>query len=217
MLSPLRRAATNVLRVAARPPIRSLATAPNDAGAAINDTAAAAASAASHVGDTRSSQSRLMALAALQAKEETHQVMLIPPEEDPLLRFLTNMIMRHGERKKAARTVARTLLHLHTMTRARPLEIVREAILTASPAVKIMTQKHGAKIMYKPIALSEKQRAHFGIKWLLDSAKARPEHTLEERLAREMIDILQATSKEDSEVLKKKLEVHGLAMRNRYV
>jgi small subunit ribosomal protein S7 len=164
---------------------------------------------------TQSSFSFASAAKPAGAAEQTQQVMLIPPEEDPLLRYLTNMIMRKGERKKAARIVSRTLLHIHAMTRAPPLPILREAILTASPAVKVRSQLHGTKQMFKPIALDEKQRTHYGVKWLLTSSATRPERTLEQRLAREMIDILQVTDPKENAALKKKVELHTLAMRHR--
>ncbi|KAJ7178863.1 ribosomal protein S7 domain-containing protein [Mycena crocata] len=117
----------------------------------------------------------------------------VPPPEDPLLSFLTSMIMTHGERAKARRAVANTLLYIYTCTRAPPLPILREAILLASPAIKTRTESHGSKTLVIPIAISERQRTHMGIKWLLDAAKKRPGNKLADRLAREMIDVVQRT------------------------
>ena len=74
---------------------------------------------------------------------------------------------------------------------------------------------HGSRLMYKPIALGEKQRTHCAIKWILESCQTRPEYRLEERLAREIIDILQCPDPKENGALKKKLEVYTLAMRNR--
>ncbi|KAJ7477033.1 ribosomal protein S7 domain-containing protein [Mycena galericulata] len=146
----------------------------------------------------------------------------VPPPEDPLLSFLASMIMNHGERAKARRKVARTLLHIFTFTRAPPLPILREAVLLASPAVKVKSQTHGAKVVHTPFALSEKQRTRYGIFWLLEASKSRPGRTLEERLAREMVDVLQRTHaardiKEPkfSGALDQKEKVHKFATVNR--
>ncbi|KAJ7760372.1 ribosomal protein S7 domain-containing protein [Mycena metata] len=117
----------------------------------------------------------------------------VPPAEDPLLHFLASMIMTHGERAKARRVVSKTLLHIFTLTRAPPLPILRQAVLLASPAVKTQSQTHGAKTVFTPVALSEKQRTHYGILWLLAACRSRTGRRLEERLAREMIDIVQRT------------------------
>ncbi|KAI0043497.1 ribosomal protein S7 [Auriscalpium vulgare] len=136
----------------------------------------------------------------------------IPPVEDPLLQYLANKIQKHGKRKQAARIVSRTLLWLHTLTRAPPLPIVREAIFAASPAVRSLNHRHGAKTVARPIALGEKQRTRYAVDWILKTVKEKKNgQTLEERLARELIAVLNG----DSGVLKKKEEAHRFAMVNR--
>jgi len=135
----------------------------------------------------------------------------IPPAEDPLLHYLTSSIMKHGRRSKAARTTSRTLLHLHSFTRSEPLPLLREAILAASPAVKCLTHRHGAKNVHKPVALGEKQKTRFAVQWILEASDSKPGKTLEERLAREIIAVLEGNSK----ALAKKMELHRLAMVNR--
>jgi small subunit ribosomal protein S7 len=140
-------------------------------------------------------------------------VLDIPPAEDPLLQFMTKTIMRHGKRKRASRTISRMLLWVHSLTRAPPLEIVREAILLSAPAVRTMSHTHGGKIVSRPIALSEKQRTRYAVKWILKACDNRPGQTLEERLAREVIATVQGTSS----VLVEKERAHTFAMVNRYV
>jgi len=135
----------------------------------------------------------------------------IPPEEDPLLRLLTNMIQTNGNRQKAARITSRTLLHLHAFTRAPPLPILRQAIHAAAPAVKCSTTRLGPKTLIRPNALGEKQRVHIAIDWILKASSTKSGQTLEERLAREMIAVI----KGDSEALKKKELMHKEAFANR--
>ncbi|KAJ7484593.1 ribosomal protein S7 domain-containing protein [Mycena latifolia] len=149
----------------------------------------------------------------------------VPPPEDPVLQLLTSLLMHHGERAKARRIVSKTLLYIYTYTRAPPLPILREAILLASPAVRTISHTHGTKTVMIPFALSEKQRTRAGIMWLLEAAKARPGQRIAERLAREMIDVVQriaAVRGQPTEnapkfpgTLGKKGEVHTLAMVNR--
>ena len=146
------------------------------------------------------------------SKSKLPPMLNIPPAEDPLLHYLTSSIMRHGGRSKAARITSRTLLHLHSFTRSEPLPLLREAILAASPAVKCLTHRHGAKNVHKPVALGEKQKTKFAVRWILEASDSKPGKTLEERLAREVVAVLEGTSK----ALAKKMELHRLAMVNRY-
>lgn len=137
----------------------------------------------------------------------------VPPKDDPLLHFLTTSIMSHGNRANAAKITSQTLLHIHTLTRAPPMPILRHAILLASPAVKATSATVRGKMVPRPKALSERQRTKLGIKWILEATKRQPGRTLQERLAKELISILQG----NSDTLKKKSEVHRFAMVNRCV
>jgi len=146
----------------------------------------------------------------------TPHFMNIPPAEDPLLRLFTSCIMQDGERQKAEKTTSQVLLHLHAYTRQPPLELFRQALFNAAPAVRCMNQRRGPKAIVKPIPLSEKQRMRRAIAWIWDVVNVRSKsattgRTLAERTAREMIKILNG----DSGVLKKKEQVHNMALANR--
>ncbi|PFH53540.1 hypothetical protein AMATHDRAFT_1194 [Amanita thiersii Skay4041] len=135
----------------------------------------------------------------------------IPPSDDPLLHYLTSCIMRRGRRARASRTTSKVLLYLHTLTRAPPLPIFRKAIEMASPAVRVVNNKTGAKVIPTPLPLSEKQRTRYAVEWILAASDSKPGITLEERLARELIAVV----KGKSSALDKKEAVHRTAMVNR--
>ncbi|KAG6812830.1 hypothetical protein H0H92_016099 [Tricholoma furcatifolium] len=138
-------------------------------------------------------------------------LMNIPPAEDPLLHYVTSLLTWRGHRARAARTVSNTLLHIHAFTRAPPLPILRKAILSASPAVRTLMHRQGGKTVAKPIALSEKQRTRYAVTEILKAANSRPEMKIEERLAKELIAIVEGNSK----VLETKKKIHEFAMVNR--
>jgi small subunit ribosomal protein S7 len=119
--------------------------------------------------------------------------------------------MNNGQRARASRQASRVLLHLHAFTRAPALPILRDAIYAAAPAVRTIGTRRGAKQIYRPVALGEKQRAWYALTWIMEASVNRNGQTVEERIARELIAILQG----ESPVLKKKEEVHKFAMVNR--
>lgn len=137
----------------------------------------------------------------------------IPPAEDPLLGYITAALIRDGKLAQAQRTTANTLTWIHALTRAEPLPIFRHAILQVAPAVRTKVRRHGSKTIVKPVALGEKQRVKFAVQWLLEASKSKTGRTAEERLARELVAVIQG----NSSALKKKEEVHTLAMVNRLV
>jgi len=138
-------------------------------------------------------------------------LMIIPPAQDPILHYLTSKITHSGKRTKAARRVSRVLMHIHGYTRAQPLPILHQAVLAASPAVRVVMHKRGAKSIARPMALNEKQRTRFGVEWILQASQKKAGKSLDVRLAKEIVAVVQGTS----DALKKKEEVHRFAMLNR--
>ncbi|KAG6820536.1 hypothetical protein H0H93_015707 [Arthromyces matolae] len=139
-------------------------------------------------------------------------LMSIPPAEDPLLHYLTSHLMRHGHRARASKIVSNILLYIHTFTRASPLPILREAILLAAPAVRNLNHRQGGKTIVKPTALAEKKRMWFAVENILESSRGRPGRKVEERVAREMIALLQGVK---TSALEKKEKLHQAATINR--
>ncbi|KAH6919303.1 ribosomal protein S7 domain-containing protein [Coprinopsis sp. MPI-PUGE-AT-0042] len=148
------------------------------------------------------------AAAATVAAPGSHTFYEIPPEKDPMLQFLTTMVMKHGRHSRAQKIVSEMLLHIHTLTRAPPLPIVHSAILKASPAVRVKSTKVGARSIVRPVALSERQRTRQGIEWIIEASHNKPGMEMQKRLAKEMIAVVRG----DSAALSKKEQVHKGAM-----
>jgi small subunit ribosomal protein S7 len=155
----------------------------------------------------------------------------LPPEKHPILQLIATYIMSKKVRKKpkainepynkpfggkyakAAKLTSQMLLFIQSSTRSPPMPIVQQAVLDASPAVKCLRQKRGAKVIAIPKALNERQRIGKGIEWILEACRYRPGVTFPERLAQEILGVLQG----DSQALRKKAEQHEFATVNRFV
>ena len=150
--------------------------------------------------------------AAAAAARDRNAIPLIPPRNDPLLEYIANHIMRSGHKHRAQRIVANTLAEIHRMTGANPLPILRFAITKASPSVRVSSMKRGAKTRLVPVPLADKQRTFYAVKWILKQSDKRGEQQLAQRLAKEIIAIIDGSSR----VLNQKAEVHKVALANRY-
>ena len=150
--------------------------------------------------------------AAAAGARDRNVIPLIPPRNDPLLEYIANHIMRSGHKHRAQRIVANTLAEIHRLTGASPLPILRSAIFKASPSVRVASMKRGAKTRLVPVPLADKQRTFYAVKWVLKQSDHRGEQKLEQRLAKEIIAIIEGSSR----VLNQKAEVHKVASANRY-
>ncbi|KAL1739407.1 ribosomal protein S7 domain-containing protein [Schizophyllum fasciatum] len=141
-------------------------------------------------------------------------LMNIPPAQDPLLHLFASTILSHGHRARASRTVSRAMLHLHAMTRAPALPLLRRAVDLAAPACKLVSDRllRGTKVVMRPRPLNERQRTKQAIKWIVeDSLKTTPGRHFDQRLAKAIIKVING----DSSALEKKRLQHEAAMNNR--
>jgi small subunit ribosomal protein S7 len=144
------------------------------------------------------------------------KILSIPPPEDPLLQLVVSLLQDGGKRHQASKQVTTALQHIHAMTRAPPLPILREAVLKASPAIRCKTIKWSTKRIIIPIPLSERQRTRTGVKWLLEASKRGMGKTFEERFAREIISVFNSVEGQPTGGgMKLKHSVHQEALVNR--
>jgi len=137
--------------------------------------------------------------------------LFVPPPADPLLTLLASVVMRHGEKHKAVRLITDTLSYLHTITLCSPLPILREAIDLVAPSVKVVTLRKPSKNVLSPRPLTERQRTKQAFRWILTASEKRPDRSVSERLAKEVVNIIRG----ESDALKRKEEVHRQAAVNR--
>lgn len=131
--------------------------------------------------------------------------------EDPVISQAVNIIMRHGKKATARRFLADAMVEIRRQTHNDPYLITKAAIEKASPLVSHMSYKKGSKVTLIPKALSERQRRHKGIRWILDASDKRSGKNFSIRLANEILAVING----DSAALKKKEQLHKLALANR--
>lgn len=158
--------------------------------------------------------SALIGMMVPKTTKEKHAVYSLPPLEDPALRLLSSLIMKHGKRANADRRVSRMLLQIGSMGRAPPLELFRAAMTRVKPLCRVMNHKSPAgKLIPKPVALNDKQSTHQGIKWLLEASEKKEGIHVEDRLSKEIFAVLRG----ESNAITQKADIHKYAMINRYV
>jgi len=160
------------------------------------------------------SQTRTFASTSQPTPQPTYQIprgINVGPVTDPLLTYFSSHIMRDGHRHQATRVVANTLNTIHSLTRSAPLPIFRAAIERASPEIKVVSEKRRNKNVMTPRPLGPKQRTGQAIRWIIQMSEKRKNVKLEQRLAREILAIIEG----NSEVLKLQEQQHSLALANR--
>ncbi|EIM22334.1 ribosomal protein S7 [Wallemia mellicola CBS 633.66] len=143
----------------------------------------------------------------------SHNPSAIPPSSDPLLGYLTNLIMKDGKKARAQSHLKKTLTEIKTLTAntTEPVSLVRNAITMAAPSFRLSSSKKNNKVLHTPLALTERQRIRLAFQALIKASDKRNEKFLHQRLAREVLAILE----QQSDVLKRKEEIHKAGAINR--
>jgi small subunit ribosomal protein S7 len=126
-------------------------------------------------------------------------------------RFI-NCIMRRGKKSTAERTFYGAFDMIGERVKdAEPLEVFLRALENLKPVLEVKSRRVGGANYQVPIEVRPERRASLAIRWLIESSRSRPEKTMRERLAFELIDAYNNTGI----AIKKKEETHRMAEANR--
>ena len=63
-----------------------------------------------------------------------------------------------------------------------------EALDNVKPAVEVRSRRVGGATYQVPVEVRTERRQALAIRWLIDAARKRGEHTMEDRLSNELLD-----------------------------
>src|SRR5690606_13826976 len=92
-----------------------------------------------------------------------------------------------------------------------PLEVFEKAIKNVSPVVEVKPRRVGGATYQVPVEVRPERRTALAIRWIVESARARGEYTMRERLAAELMDAANGVGAS----VKKKDDTHRMAEANR--
>jgi small subunit ribosomal protein S7 len=138
----------------------------------------------------------------------------IPPDPvygDVLVAKLINKVMRDGKKSKAEKIVYTAFEVVKKKTGEDPLKVFHKAVENVKPVMEVRPRRVGGATYQVPMEVNERRQIHLALKWIVESARARSERGMINKLANELID----ASKERGGAFKKKEEVHRMAEANR--
>jgi len=96
-------------------------------------------------------------------------------------------------------------------TKTNPLEVLRTALEKVTPEVEVKSKRVGGSTYQVPLEVSPKRGISLAIRWLITSAKNRPEHGMITKLTNEIIE----ASNGQGAAIRKKDEIHRMAEANK--
>jgi small subunit ribosomal protein S7 len=91
------------------------------------------------------------------------------------------------------------------------LKLFKKALENVKPLLEVKSRRVGGATYQVPVEVKPARRQSLASRWLIDAARARPEHSMAERLAAE---VLEASNGRGS-AMKKREDVHKMADANK--
>ncbi|HVK92504.1 MAG TPA: 30S ribosomal protein S7 [Mycoplana sp.] len=130
---------------------------------------------------------------------------------DKVVTKFMNNLMHAGKKSVAEGIVYGAFERVESRLRRAPVEVFHEALDNVKPSLEVRSRRVGGATYQVPVEVRPERREALAIRWLIKASRARNEHTMEERLAGELLD---AANMRGSAV-KKREDTHKMADANK--
>ncbi|OGV97338.1 MAG: 30S ribosomal protein S7 [Nitrospinae bacterium RIFCSPLOWO2_02_FULL_39_110] len=131
--------------------------------------------------------------------------------DDPVIAKMINIIMREGKKSQAESIVYNALELIKKKVKDEPLKVFKKAIDNVKPLLEVKPKRVGGATYQVPVEVRQERKIALSIRWIVSSARARGEKTMQERLAAEILDAFNKTGT----AIKKREDTHKMAEANR--
>jgi small subunit ribosomal protein S7 len=119
---------------------------------------------------------------------EKREVLPDPKYGDQVVAKFINCVMREGKKSVAEKIVYGAFERVSKRTGKDPLEIFHHALENVKPALEVRSRRVGGATYQVPVEVRPERRQALAIRWIIQTAQARSEKTMIERLAGELLD-----------------------------
>ena len=138
-------------------------------------------------------------------------VLADPIYNNKVVTKLINNIMLDGKKGVAQKIVYGAFERIAEESGKDALEVFEEAMNNVMPTLEVKARRIGGATYQVPIEVRPDRRQALALRWLTTYSRARSEKTMEERLAKELLDAANNTGAS----VKKKEDMHKMAEANK--
>ena len=134
-----------------------------------------------------------------------------PIYNSKLVTKLINKLMLDGKRGTAQRILYSSFDIIKEKSGRDAMEVFEEALNNIMPVLEVRARRVGGSNYQVPVEVRPERRTTLGLRWLVTIARLRGEHTMQDRLAKEILDAANNTGA----AVKKREDTHRMAEANR--
>lgn len=134
-----------------------------------------------------------------------------PIYNSKLVARLINRLMVDGKRGKASTILYTAFDKVKEETGNDPVEVFEQALENIMPVLEVKARRVGGSNYQVPVEVRPARRTTLSLRWLVNYARLRGEYTMEDRLAKEIMDAANNTGAS----VRRREEVHRMAEANK--
>ena len=139
------------------------------------------------------------------------EVLPDPKYHDLMVTRLVNKIMDRGKKSVAESIVYKAFDLIEARAKQEPLSVFKSSLDNIKPVIEVKSRRVGGATYQVPVEVRSDRRLALALRWLVKYCQQRPEKTMAERLAGELLD---AANNRGSSV-KKREDTHKMADANK--
>jgi len=144
-------------------------------------------------------------------KAEKREVIPDAKFGDVILAKFMNSIMYDGKKSAAEAIVYGAFDIIEQKVKQEPLPLFKQALENVAPAIEVRSRRVGGATYQVPVEVRAERRQALAIRWLIDAARKRGEHTMQDRLSNELTDAMNNRGS----AVKKREDTHRMAEANK--
>ncbi|MEX1109753.1 MAG: 30S ribosomal protein S7, partial [Dongiaceae bacterium] len=130
---------------------------------------------------------------------------------DLVITKFINSLMFEGKRSVAESIVYGAFDTMERKAKQDPVRVFHEALINVKPQLEVRSRRVGGATYQVPVEVRPDRAQALAIRWLISTARTRPEKTMVERLSAELLD----ASNNRGNAVKKREDTHKMAEANR--
>jgi small subunit ribosomal protein S7 len=134
-----------------------------------------------------------------------------PKFNSMLVSRFVNALMRKGKKSVAERIMYDSMQIIEQRTGQDGLSLVKQAVNNIKPILEVKSRRVGGATYQVPVEVRPERRTALALRWAIGFAKQRPEKTMAQRLASELI----AAANNEGAAVKKREDTHKMAEANK--
>jgi small subunit ribosomal protein S7 len=138
-------------------------------------------------------------------------VIVDPVYNSPLVTQLISKILTDGKKQIAQNIVYTALEGTRTKTGTDPVITLKRALDNVKPSIEVKSRRVGGATYQVPVEVRPPRRTSLAMRWLVQNARARPEKSMVQKLAGELLDAANGRGG----TIKKKEDTHRMAEANK--